>query len=198
MYDKEAGVKYITWDRDQWVSYDDEDTFQQKIKYANEVGLGGLLIWAIDLDTDDLLALQAVLYPKSLNALDKGEEDKSDFEDATMGDCGVTKCGGSCGPGEVTITHQPCGGAKAVTRHSKEDDSALCCPVSAAPDPKKCTWRGGAPDCNGHCQPGEVALESNRWGEFSRSDFLTQITSSAARSLFLHASNYPLRGYSAR
>ena len=75
-------------------------------------------------------------------------------------------------PGEVTITHQPCGGAKAVTRHSKEADSALCCPVSAAPDPKKCTWRGGAPDCNGHCQPGEVALESNRWGESSRSPVL--------------------------
>ena len=48
VYDKEAGIKYVTWDRDQWVSYDDEDTFQQKIKYANGLGLAGLFIWAID------------------------------------------------------------------------------------------------------------------------------------------------------
>ena len=160
-------MKYVTWDRDQWVSYDDQDTFQQKIKFANSVGLGGLLIWAIDLDTDDLQALQAVLYPKSLNAYDKGEEDKSDWQDATMGDCGVTECGGSCKAGEITITHQPCGGAAFLTRHSEEEDSALCCPLSSAPDPEKCQWRGGAPDCNGHCQPGEVALESNRWGKLS-------------------------------
>jgi chitinase len=30
IWDKTAGVKWITWDQDQWVSYDDEDTFAQK------------------------------------------------------------------------------------------------------------------------------------------------------------------------
>ena len=53
-HDKEAAVKYITWDNDQWVSYDDEETFKAKINFANKLGLGGLLIWAIDQDTDDL------------------------------------------------------------------------------------------------------------------------------------------------
>ena len=47
VYDKESAVKYVVWDQDQWVSYDDEDTFKQKIDFANKLGLGGLLIWAV-------------------------------------------------------------------------------------------------------------------------------------------------------
>ena len=47
VYDKENAVKYVVWDQDQWVSYDDEDTFKQKIEFANKLGLGGLLIWAV-------------------------------------------------------------------------------------------------------------------------------------------------------
>lgn len=46
-YDKKNAVKYIVWDQDQWVSYDDEETFKQKIEFANKLGLGGLLIWAV-------------------------------------------------------------------------------------------------------------------------------------------------------
>ncbi len=41
-------------------SFDDAETFQLKIQYANKIGLSGLMIWAIDLDDGDLSALQAV------------------------------------------------------------------------------------------------------------------------------------------
>lgn len=64
-HEEDAAVKYITWGGDQWVSYDDFDTFQQKIDFANGLGLGGLLIWAIDLDNKDLDALSAVVYPET-------------------------------------------------------------------------------------------------------------------------------------
>ena len=47
VYDKKNAVKYVVWDQDQWVSYDDEETFKQKIDFANKLGLGGLLIWAV-------------------------------------------------------------------------------------------------------------------------------------------------------
>lgn len=46
---KNEAVKYITWNGDQWVSFDDEETFQAKISWANEVGLGGMLVWAVSL-----------------------------------------------------------------------------------------------------------------------------------------------------
>ncbi|KAF7510841.1 hypothetical protein GJ744_005941 [Endocarpon pusillum] len=164
-HDKEAAVKYITWNQDQWVSYDDKDTFKAKIDFANKLGLGGLLIWAIDQDTDDLDALNAVLAPKSVKAFAMTADDASFWDDATVPDCYVTDCGGTCKAGFFKIEQQPCGGAKPVTRHSKEKDSQLCCPTASAPDPKECSWRGTAPSCNGHCHDNEVLLQMNRWGD---------------------------------
>ncbi|CAG8971988.1 hypothetical protein HYALB_00003326 [Hymenoscyphus albidus] len=163
-HDKEAGVKYITWKGDQWVSFDDEETFKAKIDFANKLGLGGLLIWAVDQDTDDLEALRGVLAPKSVKAFAAMADEKAFWEEAAVPDCYVTDCGGSCKTGFFKIENQPCGGAKPVTRHSKEKDSQLCCPLSGAPNPKDCTWRGEAPSCNGHCHDDEVTMELNRWG----------------------------------
>lgn len=39
--DKTAAVKYMSWDTDQWVSYDDADTLKMKVDFANKLGLGG-------------------------------------------------------------------------------------------------------------------------------------------------------------
>jgi GH18 family chitinase len=50
-HDQEAAIKYITWGNGQWVSYDDADTFRQKVDWANSVGFSGSLIWASDLGT---------------------------------------------------------------------------------------------------------------------------------------------------
>jgi chitinase len=36
--DTASGVNYIHWNTDQWVSYDDANTFATKIDYANSVG----------------------------------------------------------------------------------------------------------------------------------------------------------------
>ena len=48
-HDETDAVNYFTFDDDQWVSYDDSVTFGQKLDWANEVGLGGAMIWASDL-----------------------------------------------------------------------------------------------------------------------------------------------------
>ena len=37
-HDEEGAVKYMKYDDDQWVSYDDKVTFKQKIDWANKVG----------------------------------------------------------------------------------------------------------------------------------------------------------------
>ncbi|OCK73889.1 glycoside hydrolase family 18 protein, partial [Lepidopterella palustris CBS 459.81] len=44
----EAMVKYATYDTDQWVGYDDEETLALKRAYANSKCLGGTMIWSID------------------------------------------------------------------------------------------------------------------------------------------------------
>lgn len=51
IHDKESAVKYFTFDSNQWISYDDQDTFKQKVDWANDVGFSGSLIWASDLGT---------------------------------------------------------------------------------------------------------------------------------------------------
>lgn len=127
--------------------------------------LGGLLIWAIDLDTDDLDALKAVLYPKELGSMKNSTSDASYWQSATTADCYVTKCGGSCTAAEIAVTTQHCGSWDIWTGGSYDDDSTLCCPLSGAPDPADCKWRGSDGPCNGHCQPGEVQMETNKWGD---------------------------------
>ncbi|KAL2862706.1 glycoside hydrolase superfamily [Aspergillus lucknowensis] len=53
--DKEAAVEIVTWDQDQWVSWDNSKTLKMKVDYANERCLGGLMVWAIDLDDGTLI-----------------------------------------------------------------------------------------------------------------------------------------------
>jgi chitinase len=43
-----------------WILYDDRRTFHQKVDFAHKHDISGLLIWAIDLDTEDLDALKAI------------------------------------------------------------------------------------------------------------------------------------------
>ena len=35
---------------DQWISFDDIDTIKQKIKFLKDLNLGGVMVWALDLD----------------------------------------------------------------------------------------------------------------------------------------------------
>jgi chitinase len=157
-YDEVDQVKYVTWNSDQWVSYDDKDTFQAKIKFSNDNGLGGLLIWSLDQDTSQLDALAGVIYPKTLGSIGAQADSANNWDELGAGDCRVTSCGTTgCAAGEVHMTDQQCDG--------KGQESSLCCPFASAPDPKTCSWRGGVPYCNGQCHPGEVALESSPWGD---------------------------------
>lgn len=48
--DRCAWSKYVAWDNDQWVSFEDAETFAMKMIYANLKCLGGTVVWAVDLD----------------------------------------------------------------------------------------------------------------------------------------------------
>lgn len=71
IHDKEAAVNYFTFDKDQWVSYDDATTFEQKVKWADSIGLGGLMIWAVDLDDDKFSALSGLIGKDVGEGIDK-------------------------------------------------------------------------------------------------------------------------------
>lgn len=50
-YDAEAAVQIVVSDGDQWVSYDDWESFETKMDYANSHCLGGTMVWAVSLDS---------------------------------------------------------------------------------------------------------------------------------------------------
>ena len=158
VFDETNAVNYITWNNDQWASFDDQTTFQLKIKFANKLGLGGLLIWALDLDTPDLQALQGVLYPKTITSLQSQADTVDKWSDVNGGDCRGTTCGTTgCRPGEVSLTTFQCA--------DDGSESTVCCPLASAPDPSHCSWQGTTPYCNGQCLVGQVALVSSLWGD---------------------------------
>ncbi|KAK3322953.1 glycoside hydrolase superfamily [Apodospora peruviana] len=69
LFDQEAAVKIVTWNSNQWVSYDDAQTLALKLQYANSECLGGTMVWAVSLDMDGSAAAalsgQGSLFPGS-------------------------------------------------------------------------------------------------------------------------------------
>ncbi|KAL2807888.1 glycosyl hydrolases family 18-domain-containing protein [Aspergillus granulosus] len=172
-YDQVNAVKYITWNGDQWVSFDDQVTFQQKIEFANSLGIGGLLIWAIDLDTPQLDALSGVIYPERLNFRADQSSGADNWEDVAEGWCYSTPCGTSgCKPGYIKTTSIRCGGWNIL--EDPEGTQDLCCPLQSAPDIStweiavmSSTWGGGGHPCTDGrkflCCPTQVQQPDCRW-----------------------------------
>ncbi|KFA48851.1 hypothetical protein S40293_01490, partial [Stachybotrys chartarum IBT 40293] len=170
-HDETAAVKYFSWDDDQWISFDDQDTFQQKVDWANEMGMSGALIWASDLD-DYRWSAHEGLFGRDIRG--NGEASNGATEalairqtvDLTVSelheDCyRLDECvdrdiiGCDSGYTMVGWDRSDCGD------HSKP----ICCKRETAPS--TCQWRGGGQDCNGQCHVGEVTLfESKRGGGF--------------------------------
>jgi chitinase len=46
-YLPDSMMKQITWDN-QWIGYDDEETFAAKRAFADSLCFGGTMIWSID------------------------------------------------------------------------------------------------------------------------------------------------------
>ncbi|KAF5852879.1 hypothetical protein GGP41_008338 [Bipolaris sorokiniana] len=115
IHDKTAGVKYLTFDENQWVSYDDQETLQTKVDFANEQGLLGLFVWAIDLDDTQHTALKALLGGKlgtfaTQNGYDPNYSQDDDWDSVTGNSCTWSDCNKSCGPGTRSAgAEQYCG-----------------------------------------------------------------------------------------
>ncbi|RKK64719.1 hypothetical protein BFJ69_g16581 [Fusarium oxysporum] len=169
---KDAAVKTIQWNDDQWVSYDDKDTWKLKANFLKSQCLSGVLVWAVDYDDykhSYSKGLAAALGIKinvdsgsglTLKLPDKKEKSK-DF-------CYFTNCGQTCPSGYTEIvrddkkselmldsTQCPPGSGETQT---------LCCPKSSKVP--TCRWRGFKN--NGHCvvscNPGEAEVGSTRAG----------------------------------
>lgn len=171
-HDKDAAVKYFSWDKDQWISFDDKTTFAQKVAWANDVGMSGVLLWASDLD-DYTFSAHSGLIGKTIkpnNELDLNDPLK-------LGEKGLSQVIGMATPefhkdcfrfqGCVKPDIVGCGNGYTMVGDDKSDCpkgyvKPICCKFNQAP--KTCTWRGGGADCNGQCHKGEVTLFASKYG----------------------------------
>ncbi|ORY04392.1 hypothetical protein BCR34DRAFT_572769 [Clohesyomyces aquaticus] len=166
-YDQEAQAKYLAFNENQWVSYDDKETLQKKVDFANEQGLLGLFIWAIDLDDREHSALQALLGGKlgtfsQQNGYDPTFGENGTWEGATGNSCGWTSCGSDkCSAGTRSAgAEQYCG----VDGDGKAKRQTLCCPLKSTPSPDTCDWAGdgGGFECSAACPDGSIPIASSQ------------------------------------
>ncbi|CAE6441266.1 unnamed protein product [Rhizoctonia solani] len=187
-WDKTAAVKYATWD-DQWISYDDEDTFKQashllKIDYANKLGLGGMLIWAADQDDGDYNAMNAISKNVGINNLklsikSDGDKSKRDIKTlafrliarrtpvATAGtlrsqyDRSVSRV---CFSNSLFSKVTPLAD-KLTAKCKKGLKQLICCRSNN--QPQSCRWAGEAPNCRNEnqCTAGEEELARDSSGD---------------------------------
>ncbi|RMY88306.1 hypothetical protein D0864_06671, partial [Hortaea werneckii] len=185
-HDSKAAINYFKFDKDQWISYDDEKTFRQKIDWANSMGFGGALIWASDLDDDQYSAHAALIGREvrssaQLQLVDKALSAPQSVIQNLAGSNGqdcfkhTGKCvdlddddamAAACGSGYTVVGWDDAGCGTKKCHCGKP----ICCPVDRAP--KDCRWRGdnngkgASSDCSAQCFPGEVNVAGimSSWG----------------------------------
>lgn len=166
----DAAVKVINWD-DQWVAYDDQETYELKADFARKNCLGGVMVWAMTHDTvqgHSALALGRALRRPSVQTIPGNFFQSTDpsvsyllaggIQETLVSKkhCHWTGCAKVCGngfaamkrsdprhrEGELMLDSTFCGGNGVRT---------FCCPIET-PAPI-CGWwdHGGNGKCEGEC-----------------------------------------------
>lgn len=158
VHDKKAGVKWIHWDNDQWVSYDDDETLMQKREFAASRCLGGMMIWALDqIDQDSSIG-------GSLSAEEMEEAEAMFQDEAAKGVCYTTMCDEKCRTGDheaAQVRGQP-GALSTMARCPKDQVRRVCC--SKGTTMGSCKWRGFRGiglSCTGGCGDSETEITTN-------------------------------------
>ncbi|KAL5333928.1 hypothetical protein BJX70DRAFT_403108 [Aspergillus crustosus] len=162
-YDERAAVFHVTYGEGggNWASFDDGISFQKKIDLANQYGLGGLLIWAIDQDDDFFHALRAVTG-QNVTPLPVSTSGWGAFD---IDDCYITNCGESCNTGDMLMTKLNQDESRRGCEGDDHTARSFCCKAHSAPDPETCYWTGGPTNCHGQCDVGEVTMVMDDYGD---------------------------------
>ncbi|KAJ5528068.1 glycoside hydrolase [Penicillium frequentans] len=164
VYDSTDAVNWIVWDTNQWVSYDDATTYNQKLSFANDLCLGGMMVWAADLNNQ---SAKTGYGTQSTTGYSQKVTDYS-TQQAVNTQAGVacytSNCGESCMSGYTGVTNmngQP-GYLPTADDCSGSELETLCC--ASGTKLGTCTWRGwrgvGLP-CSGGCNSGETVIAQN-------------------------------------
>ncbi|KAJ9194064.1 CAZyme family GH18 [Paecilomyces variotii] len=169
--DVNAAVKLLSWD-DQWVTYDDYDTFSIKTDFARSECLGGVMVWAISHDTADGKYSEALsrVTSRSFTSLSIKVKEGTESSDLTViskqhQQCKWTGCRENCPAGYAMISRSDPGYRKGEYMYDEtgcdgDGHHTLCCPVNQ--NPPRCGWyTHNNGKCNSACPNGMLEIGSN-------------------------------------
>ncbi|KAJ5757765.1 uncharacterized protein N7511_006459 [Penicillium nucicola] len=170
---KEAAVKSIQWDGDQWVSFDDQDTWKTKADFAKSQCLGGVLVWSVDND-DGNQTFSRGLAAALGNAINvntttgitgsvlKQLSEKTTTQKSTPQQyCHFINCGLTCPNGYTDVVRADKTSQLMLDSTlclSGVGTQTLCCPTSS--EIPTCRWRGfhNNGKCKGGCNDDEAEV----------------------------------------
>ncbi|KAL8694817.1 MAG: hypothetical protein Q9218_000576 [Villophora microphyllina] len=145
---QDAAVKQVVFGGNQWVSYDDAETFKMKINYANSKCLGGTMVWAVSTDDSKGSAAAALSQSTGRTALSLAVTGKNPDP---ISSCQWGECGKDCPPGTSPAQRGDKGGKGNAAIFNEYVPT--------------CQWRGTAPLCrDAKCKDGEVEITSDGRG----------------------------------
>ncbi|KAJ5424840.1 glycoside hydrolase [Penicillium cf. griseofulvum] len=178
--DKEAAVKWVTWDSDQWVSYDDGETMQMKLSFASKLCIGGTMIWSLDQDSSDGTSSNDLLGIGTANGVSaavattlREQKDSAEKSATLQSSCYWTFCGDECTTGYISETSAKgqVAGIQLDTTCDGDEVQMLCC--APGTNTGTCSWNGwrgvGFPCSTNSCPNGTdlIARNTNSYQEMA-------------------------------
>jgi chitinase len=179
--DKVAGIQYMTYGQNSWISYDDPKTIEMKIDFANKRGLKGLMTWAIDID-DEKGELIRALTGKELAddtdllqfMTDDGPSIAHGTADGTqcyVSDCGTSERNATCKSGYTMVgrANTDSNGKNRCNTKDPHQARNICCPSFSGPQENDCKWHderssAARTDCSAKCDVGEINVINDSFG----------------------------------
>ncbi|KAJ5190508.1 uncharacterized protein N7498_009493 [Penicillium cinerascens] len=195
-YDPVSTVKYNVYNGNQWISYDDAQSWQDKMRYLTGKCISGVMIWALDQDDGMHRVLAALLGEDALagSLMEGGDlstKQKGELTDQLAAYTGQTRYVSEfCTDG---TSHQndadyvcATGFSSVATAHAPQQKLGywigdvcdtgkyrhICCPTDAMP--KNCEWTG-APvrsevGCSSKCGSDQFQLNVDLYVDASREE----------------------------
>ncbi|KAK4870248.1 hypothetical protein LT330_005302 [Penicillium expansum] len=179
-YDATAGVRWLAFDTNQWVSFDDGVTMQQKLAFANSLCLGGIMIWSIDQDNtagdsmNDLMGIGTANGVSEIAATSfKEQMANATLQNAIASSCYWSLCGGECTTGyfDATGARGQIVGFQQNSVCSPGEVQTLCCAPGTTMG--TCQWEGfrgvGMP-CSPACSDSEATIVARNSNSYQEND----------------------------
>ncbi|EPE06529.1 chitinase class V [Ophiostoma piceae UAMH 11346] len=167
--DKDAAVQILVFDKDQWVSYDDETTLKMKVDYANKRCLGGTMVWAVSTDSSKGVSARALgdvnksfVVGKSLFGGSLADSSKDSLSQCYWGECSKNPTCSKGGVAAQTGTGKKASNAAIYSGCPDGQMRNYCCPSDDTPT---CKWQGTAPLCRkSKCPDDTVQVATDQSG----------------------------------